>query len=92
MGDVSLADAIIKRIPGFDVHDAYQAIRKDAFELPPKGVVGVGRVCLESYEVNVIFPPSNYKTLICAFRKMGLLLTVVLKLLEEHVPRLCPRH
>eukprot|EP01040_Poterioochromonas_malhamensis_P006702 gene6700-7220_t len=49
MGDVSLADAIVNDIPDFDVQKAYEAIRKDAFDLPPKGVDGVGRVCLESY-------------------------------------------
>lgn len=49
MGDVTLADAIVKNIPGFDESIAYEAIRKDAFEIPPAGVQGVGRVCLESY-------------------------------------------
>jgi len=49
MGDVSLADAIVKQIPGFDEQLAYEAIRKDAFEVPPKFVEGVGRACLESY-------------------------------------------
>lgn len=49
MGDVSIADAIVKDIPGFDVKQAYTAIRKDAFESPPVGVEGVGRVCLSSY-------------------------------------------
>ena len=46
MGDVSLADAIVNDIPGFDKELAYRAIRKDAFEVPPKGVEGVGRPCL----------------------------------------------
>ncbi len=49
MGDVSVADAIVNEIPGFDVQKAYEAIRKDAFEIPPSGVDGVGRVCLEGY-------------------------------------------
>jgi predicted alpha-1,2-mannosidase len=49
MGDVSLADAIVNDIPNFDVKKAYEAIRKDAFDIPPSGVEGVGRVCLESY-------------------------------------------
>jgi predicted alpha-1,2-mannosidase len=49
MGDVSLADAIVNEIPGFDVQKAYEAIRKDAFDVPPSGVEGVGRVCIESY-------------------------------------------
>eukprot|EP00475_Leptophrys_vorax_P034424 TRINITY_DN5552_c0_g1_i1.p1 TRINITY_DN5552_c0_g1~~TRINITY_DN5552_c0_g1_i1.p1 ORF type:complete len:783 (+),score=204.16 TRINITY_DN5552_c0_g1_i1:38-2386(+) len=48
MADVSLSDAIVKNIPGFDKDLAYEAIRKDAFDLPPYGV-NVGRVCLEDY-------------------------------------------
>ncbi|KAJ1436463.1 glycosyl hydrolase family 92-domain-containing protein [Ochromonadaceae sp. CCMP2298] len=48
MGDVSLADAIVKQLPGFDYGLAYAAIRKDAFE-DPAGVEGVGRECLEAY-------------------------------------------
>jgi len=58
MGDVTLADAIVKEVPGFDVDVAYEAIRKDAFEAPPEGVEGVGRVCLQGYvEYGAI--PSN---------------------------------
>ena len=34
MGDVSLADAIVKKIPGIDVDVAWAAIRKDAFSIP----------------------------------------------------------
>ncbi len=34
MGDVSLADAIVKKIPGIDVDVAWAAIRKDAFNSP----------------------------------------------------------
>jgi putative alpha-1,2-mannosidase len=49
MGDVSLADAIVNDIPNFDVAKAYEAIAKDAFQIPPTGVEGVGRVCMESY-------------------------------------------
>jgi predicted alpha-1,2-mannosidase len=49
MGDVTLADAIVKEIPNFDISKAYEAIRKDAFEIPPVGVDGVGRACLEAY-------------------------------------------
>jgi len=47
MGDVSLADAIVKGIGGFDVAAAYAAIRQDAFVVPPP--TGVGRLCLQSY-------------------------------------------
>jgi predicted alpha-1,2-mannosidase len=49
MGDVTLADAIVKKIPGFDVQLAYEAIRKDAFEAPPQNSSGVGRLCLDPY-------------------------------------------
>lgn len=50
MGDVALADAIIKNIPGFDVKSAYAAIRKDAFEVPQRDTNGqVGRYCLDAY-------------------------------------------
>lgn len=48
MGDVSLADAIIKDIPNFDQELAYQAIRKDAFEVPPSNLK-LGRDCLTTY-------------------------------------------
>ena len=49
MGDVTLADAIVKGIPGFDVEKAWEAIRKDAYESPPSNSTGVGRVCLDPY-------------------------------------------
>jgi predicted alpha-1,2-mannosidase len=49
MQDVALSDAIVKNIPGFDRELAYEAIAKDAFQLPPQGVNGLGRVCLDSY-------------------------------------------
>lgn len=49
MGDVTLADAIVKDIPGFDVELAWEAIRKDAYESPPANSSGVGRVCLNPY-------------------------------------------
>lgn len=49
MADVVFADAIVKNIVGFDHELGYEAIRKDAYEIPPEGVNGIGRVCLESY-------------------------------------------
>lgn len=49
MGDVSIADAIVKGIPGFNQTLAYEAIRKDAFEIPEVNVDSVGRDCLASY-------------------------------------------
>jgi hypothetical protein len=54
MGDVSVADAIIKGIQGFDAETAYAAIRKDAMEAPPSGITGIGRGCLEAYQVNQV--------------------------------------
>lgn len=48
MADVSIADAIVNEIPGFDVSTAYEAIRKDAYEVPPPGCAG-GRECFDSY-------------------------------------------
>jgi predicted alpha-1,2-mannosidase len=49
MGDVSLADAIVKGIPGFDTKVAYEAIYKDAFEIPQPNSGGTGRECFQSY-------------------------------------------
>eukprot|EP00604_Paraphysomonas_vestita_P002282 CAMPEP_0174819424 /NCGR_PEP_ID=MMETSP1107-20130205/2640_1 /TAXON_ID=36770 /ORGANISM="Paraphysomonas vestita, Strain GFlagA" /LENGTH=683 /DNA_ID=CAMNT_0016032877 /DNA_START=358 /DNA_END=2409 /DNA_ORIENTATION=- len=48
MGDVSIADAIVKEIPGFDVKTAYEAIYKDAF-VPSDPNSGTGRECIASY-------------------------------------------
>ncbi len=47
--DIAISDAIVKRIPGFDVDVAYEAVLKDAYESPPEGVQGIGRVCLPAY-------------------------------------------
>ena len=55
MGDVSLADAIVKSIPGFDVKIAYEAIYKDAFEIPVPNS-GMGRECLQTYLKNGYIP------------------------------------
>src|SRR6185369_7421206 len=63
MGDVTLSDAIVKNVPGFDRELAYQAVRKDAFVVPPEGVNGVGRVCLPSYlEYGYVPTGSNMTT------------------------------
>lgn len=62
MGDVTLADAIVKKIPGFDAQLAYEAIRKDAFEAPPSDVDGVGRVCLPSYLDHGYIPKNSATT------------------------------
>jgi predicted alpha-1,2-mannosidase len=63
MRDVSLADAIVKQIPGFDPLLAYEAIRKDAFQIPPseRSDGSVGRVCLESY-LKYGYVPRGAKT------------------------------
>jgi predicted alpha-1,2-mannosidase len=49
MGDVSLADAIVKGITGFNRSLAYESIRKDAYEIPDSAAAGLGRDCLASY-------------------------------------------
>ena len=48
MGDLVLADAIVKGISGFDREAAYTAIHRDAFVPPPPGV-NRGRIGLEAY-------------------------------------------
>eukprot|EP00933_Yihiella_yeosuensis_P084237 TRINITY_DN98659_c0_g1_i1.p1 TRINITY_DN98659_c0_g1~~TRINITY_DN98659_c0_g1_i1.p1 ORF type:complete len:762 (+),score=122.28 TRINITY_DN98659_c0_g1_i1:62-2347(+) len=62
MGDVSLADAIVKSMQGFlhgfDVQKAYEAIRKDAF-VEPYG--GYGRLHLTEY-LRDGFVSSEYNT------------------------------
>lgn len=62
MGDVSVSDAIVNDIPGFDTAKAYQAIRKDAYEIPPDRVNGIGRVCLESYLKHGYVPKDAHGT------------------------------
>jgi putative alpha-1,2-mannosidase len=49
MADVSIAEAIVNKIPGFDVELAYEAIRKDAFIVPTSEDPEGGRQCLSSY-------------------------------------------
>ena len=46
---MSLTDAIVKKVPGFDGNQVYEAIRKDAFDTPPSDGTEKGRVCLPSY-------------------------------------------
>lgn len=62
MGDVSLASAIVNDLPGLDTLTAYEAIRKDAFEVPPAGVEGVGRVCLPAYLAHGYIPRDAMAT------------------------------
>jgi predicted alpha-1,2-mannosidase len=69
MGDVVLADAIVKELQGFDPHFdphlAYEAIRKDAFEEPPEdaeGDSGVGRECLSAYLEKGYVPRDSAKS------------------------------
>ena len=45
--DAVYADAVVKGIKGFDVATAYEGIRKDAFEVPPRN--NVGRPALKHY-------------------------------------------
>jgi predicted alpha-1,2-mannosidase len=46
--DVVIADAIVKNVPGFDRHLAFQALSKDAFEGAPR-YGGVGKEGLNEY-------------------------------------------
>lgn len=62
MGDVTLSDAIVKKVPGFDQLRAYEAVRKDAFEVPPADVEGVGRVCLPAYLQHGYIPAGSPMT------------------------------
>jgi len=55
--DNIIADAIVKGIKGFNVTLAYQAIRQDAFVVPPGNEVA-GRVCLQDY-ITLGYIPSN---------------------------------
>lgn len=45
--DAIIADAVVKKIGGFDVETAYEGIRKNAFEKAPSGM---GRAGFEFYE------------------------------------------
>lgn len=45
--DAVIADAVTKKLGGFDAEAAYAGIRKDAFEVPPDG--SVGRSGLKEY-------------------------------------------
>jgi putative alpha-1,2-mannosidase len=59
-GDVIVADAMIKDIPGFDKASAVQAIRKDAFESPPAHAGGaVGKEGLQQYVSLGYVPHDN---------------------------------
>lgn len=54
MSDATFSDAIQKKIPGFDIELAYEAMRKNAFEVPTDA--NVGRPCLESYVTHGYIP------------------------------------
>jgi predicted alpha-1,2-mannosidase len=62
MGDVVIADAIVKGIKGFDTALAYEALRKDAFTIPPSNSNVVGRVCLPSYDKYGYIPTGSLRT------------------------------
>ncbi|KAJ9441241.1 putative glycosidase [Diplonema papillatum] len=50
MQDVSVADAIVKKTPGLDLEQAYQSIRKNAFEIHEGRDVRLGRTGLAEYK------------------------------------------
>ena len=55
--DVSVADAIVKRVPGFDTGLAWEAIKKDSFTPEPRGMQGaVAKVGLEVYNSHQYIP------------------------------------
>ena len=49
----------MKDIPGFDIFLAYEAIRKDAFEIPSSQDVNMGRECMDSY-LQYGYVPKGY--------------------------------
>ena len=55
--DNLVADAIVKGVPGFNVTLGYQAIRQDAFVVPPTTEIA-GRICLKQY-VGLGYIPSD---------------------------------
>ena len=57
--DISLGDAIVKDIPGFDQELAYASMRKNAFEQPTESDGNVGRVCLNLYIEKGYIPYDN---------------------------------
>jgi predicted alpha-1,2-mannosidase len=54
--DVIVADAIVKKVPGFEVDVAWSAIRRDSFEGEPPGDKGVGKVGLSIYDQHKYIP------------------------------------
>jgi predicted alpha-1,2-mannosidase len=56
--DNILADAIVKKLPGVNATAAYAAIRKDAFDAPPRGGAEGGRACLPAY-IDLGYIPSD---------------------------------
>jgi hypothetical protein len=55
-GDVVVADAIIKQVPGFEVSTAWEAIRKDSYAEDPSGHDGVGKAGLRHYDEHQYIP------------------------------------
>jgi len=56
-GDVVVADAIVKKIPGFEVATAWHALRKDSYEEEgPGGHKGVGKAGIRHYDAHGFIP------------------------------------
>lgn len=55
-GDVVVADAIVKQVPGFEVATAWEAIRKDSYSEDPGGHDGVGKAGLRHYDEHQYIP------------------------------------
>jgi len=49
-GDVVVSDALVKKVPGFSVQTAWEAVRKDSFQDEPGGHDGVGKAGLRYYD------------------------------------------
>ncbi len=62
MADVVFSDAIVNEIQGFDVKTAYEAIRQNAYTIPPEKIEGIGRVCLEGYLKYGVIPRHSPMT------------------------------
>jgi hypothetical protein len=54
-GDVVISDAIVKKVPGFEVRVAWEALHRDSFEDEPGNHMGVGKAGLRYYNLCCIY-------------------------------------
>ncbi len=57
--DAVVSEAVLRRIPGFDYQEAYQAIRRNAFE-PSQTPAGPGRFGLQQYDRLGFVPADGF--------------------------------